>query len=170
MDAGGRTEPVEVRYTPTAADFRAAFAARDRGTVAGRRVRRKNRVLAGCAAAGAVLLTLASGAVRVQAVALAAIALVVAVGLPWLRLRRVMRMVADKGEFRVVLDEVGVTVSNAVSVMPLAWREQPYYLETPELFVLLGGDEETHVLTVLPKRGTPDRRLLGELIARHASV
>jgi hypothetical protein len=78
--------------------------------------------------------------------------------------------VADKGEFRVLLDEAGATVVNAVSVTPVAWREQPYYLETPELFVLLSGGEETHVLVVLPKRGTGEPRRLGELIARHATV
>ncbi|MEV8325520.1 YcxB family protein [Kitasatospora sp. NPDC056731] len=163
-------ESVEVRYTPTTADFRAAFAARARGTAAGRRARRSRYLIASCAASGAVLTSVADRTVGPPALVMLAVALLLVVGLPWLQLRQVRRMAADKGEFRIVLGEAGVTVTNAVSSTELAWRELPYYLETPELFVLLGGDEQTHVLTLLPKRGTGDPGRLGALIARHATV
>ncbi|MFJ6619780.1 hypothetical protein ACIQOW_19660 [Kitasatospora sp. NPDC091335] len=38
------------------------------------------------------------------------------------------------------------------------------------LFPLLGGNEETRVLTMPPKRGAEDVRRLGELIGRHATA
>ncbi|MFJ9442191.1 hypothetical protein ACIRRH_09990 [Kitasatospora sp. NPDC101235] len=97
-------------------------------------------------------------------------ALLVVLAQPRLRVRRAMRMVADKGEFRVLLDDYGVVVSTAVSVTELGWRDQRYHLETPGLFLLLGGNEETRVLTMVPKRGAEDVRRLGELIERHAAA
>ncbi|MFJ2867549.1 YcxB family protein [Kitasatospora sp. NPDC087314] len=170
MEGGQQTdESVEVRYTPTAADFRAAFAARARGTAAGRRARKARYLIAACAAAGAVVTSVADRTVGPPALVMLAVALLL-VGLPWLQLRQVRRLAADKGEFRIVLGEAGVTVTTALSSTELAWRELPHYLETPELFVLLGGDEETYVLALLPKRGTADPGRLGELIARRATV
>ncbi|QEV03121.1 hypothetical protein [Kitasatospora aureofaciens] len=172
MDSGGRTETVELRFTPTAGDFRAAFAARARGTVAGRAARRTTNLLAGCAAftgTGAVLTAAANGVVRPPAVVMLVLALLV-LGMPWLRGWQARRLAAGKGEFRVLVDAAGMTVTNAVSSTVLGWRELPDHLETPELFVLLGGNERTPTLTVLPKRGTDDSGRLGELIARHSSA
>lgn len=157
MDGGKRVEEsVEVRYTPTTADFRAAFAARARGAAAGRRSRRSRYLTASCTGAGAVVLSVADRTVGPPALVMLAVALLLVVGPPWLQLRQVRRMAADKGEFRIVLGEAGVTVTNAVSSTEIAWWELPHYLETPGLFVLLGGGEQTHVLTLLPKRGTGD--------------
>ncbi|MFE7527135.1 hypothetical protein ACFU7Y_15605 [Kitasatospora sp. NPDC057542] len=161
---------VEVRYTPTAADFREAFAAWARRTVAGRRARRATYVMAAGATAGAGLLAVVGGVALLPAVLLAVFALLVVLALPGLRVRRVMRVVADKGEFRVVLDDYGVVVSTAASVTELGWPDQCYHLETPGMFLLLGGSEETGVVTMLPKRGTEDVRRLGELIDRHAAA
>ncbi|WBP90685.1 hypothetical protein [Kitasatospora cathayae] len=163
---------MELRFTPTAGDFRAAFAARARGTVAGRGARRWTNLLAGCATftgAGGALTAAANGVARPPAVLMFFFALLV-LARPWLRAWQARRLAADKGEFRVLVDEAGVTVTNAVSSTVLDWRELPYYLETPEQFVLLGGNEQTHTLTVLPKRGTDEPGRLGELIAWRSSA
>ncbi|MFE4976750.1 hypothetical protein ACFRAR_32190 [Kitasatospora sp. NPDC056651] len=56
------------------------------------------------------------------------------------------------------------------SVTELGWPEQRYHLETPGLFLLLGGSEDTGVMTMLPKRGVEDSRRLVELIDRHAKA
>lgn len=169
MSAGGRAvTSVEVRYTPTAADFGEAFAAWDRHTVAGRRARRARYTVAAGATAVAGLLAVAGGAALLPAVALVVFALHIAFVSPRLRVRRVMRRAADKGEFRILLDDDGVVVVNEDSVTELGWPEQRYYLETPGMFLLLGGSEETGELTMLPRRGVEDVRQVGELIERHA--
>ncbi|MEU3572154.1 hypothetical protein AB0E96_27570 [Kitasatospora sp. NPDC036755] len=160
---------VEVRYTPTAADFREARAAWTRHTAEGRRGRRNMYVVASGATVSAGLLALVGGVALLPAVLLAALALLMFT-MPRRRVRRVTRMAADKGEFRVLLDGQGVVVSSEESVTQLAWAEQRYFLETPGLFLLMGGDEETRVLTLLPKRGIADVRELCELIDRHATA
>ncbi|MFI2607472.1 hypothetical protein [Kitasatospora sp. NPDC018619] len=168
MGSGGRmVESVEVRYTPTAADFREAFAARARHTVAGRRARRAGFTLGAVALAGAGLLALVGGVALLPAVVLVLGALAVA-SQPWRLVRRVVRLAADKGEFRILLDEYGVAVGTAEAVTELSWPEQRYHLETPRMFLLLGGDEETGVLTMLPKRGVEDVRALRELVERYS--
>ncbi|MEV7188891.1 hypothetical protein [Kitasatospora sp. NPDC093102] len=166
----GAVKSVEVRYTPTAADFREAFATWARRTVAGRRARRGTYVMAAGATAGAGLLAVVGGVALLPAAVLVVLALLVVLAQSRVRVRRVMRRVADKGEFRVVLDDYGVVVSTAVAVTELGWPDQCYHLETPGMFLLLGGSEETGVLTMLPKRGTEDVRRLRELIDRHTAV
>ncbi|MFJ6772574.1 YcxB family protein [Kitasatospora sp. NPDC091257] len=161
---------VEVRYTPTAADFREAFAAWDRRTVAGRRSRRAVYTVAAGGTAVAGLLAVLGGTVLLLAALLVMVALLVVLAGPGTRVRRVTRAAADKGEFRVLLDDDGVVVSTEASVTEFSWPEQRYYLETPRLFLLLTGNEETGVLTMLPKRGADDLRGLGELIDRHATA
>ncbi|WP_316527647.1 hypothetical protein [Kitasatospora brasiliensis] len=171
MSAGGWTaETVEVRYIPTAADFREAYATWARHTVAGRRARRGAYVVAACLAVVAGLLALVGGAALVPAGLLLLCALLLVVMPPRAHVRRMVRLVADRGEFLVLLDEHGVVVGNAVSVTEFGWPEQRYYLETGGMFLLLGGNEETGVLTMLPKRGVADVRRLGELIDRHATA
>ncbi|MFI9363281.1 hypothetical protein ACIG5E_19835 [Kitasatospora sp. NPDC053057] len=116
-----------------------------------------------------MLCSLDAGSVKPQSV-LFVLVVPAVLGLPRWQVRQAMRAVADRGEFRVMLDDAGLTVANAESVTPLSWPEQRYHLEAPELFPLLGGDEEIGVMTVLPKRGTDDPGRLGELIARHSSA
>ncbi|MFD4658833.1 YcxB family protein [Kitasatospora sp. NPDC058444] len=161
---------VEVRYTPTAADFGEAFAAWHRHTVVGRRARRARFTVAAGATAVAGLLAVVGGAALLPAVALVVFALLVAFEWPRWRVRRIVRAAADKGEFRILLDDYGVVVSTAAGDTELDWPEQRYFLETPRLFLLLGGKEETGVLTTLPKRGVEDVRQLAELIERHATA
>ncbi|MFE4513980.1 hypothetical protein ACFRMQ_07235 [Kitasatospora sp. NPDC056783] len=170
MSAGGRTAAsVEVRYTPTAADFREARAAWDRHTAAGRRARRGRYTIAACPAVLSALLGAAGWAGPLPGVLMLG-ALLLLLAPPRLQLRRVTRLAADKGEFRVLVDDYGVVVENEDSVTELGWPEQRYHLETPGLLLLLGGSEETGVLTMLPKRGIEDVRRLEELIDRHATA
>ncbi|MGW3076025.1 hypothetical protein [Kitasatospora sp. NPDC001132] len=61
-------------------------------------------------------------------------------------------------------------MSHEASDTLLGWPEQRYFLETRELFLLLAGAEEPGVVTVLPKRGVEDVRVLGQLIGRHAEA
>lgn len=161
---------VEVRYTPTAEDFREAFAAWERCTAAGRRSRRAVYTVAvGGTAVVGLLAVLGGTVLRLLALLVAVVLLVVLAG-PATRVRRVTRTAREKGEFRVLLDDQGVVVSTEASVTEFAWSEQRYYLETPRLFLLLKGSEETGVLTMLPKRGVDDLRGLAELIDRHATA
>ncbi|MET8543819.1 YcxB family protein, partial [Kitasatospora sp. NPDC004799] len=113
------------------------------------------------------LLAVVGGVALVPAVVLPVLAVPVLLA-PRRRVRQAMRMVADKGAFRVLLDDDGVVVGNEVSVAEFGWPDQRYHLETPGLFLLLGGDEETRVLTMVPKRGTEDVGQLRELIERHS--
>ncbi|MFG2910485.1 hypothetical protein ACGF13_36245 [Kitasatospora sp. NPDC048286] len=161
---------VEVRYTPTAADFREAFAVLARHTAPGRRSRSARRTVSAGAAAGAGLLALVGGAALLPAALLLVCALWALFAPSRIQARRVVRKVADKGEFRVLLDECGVVVSHEASDTLLGWPEQRYFLETRELFLLLAGAEEPGVVTVLPKRGVEDVRGLGQLIGRHAEA
>ncbi|MGW7447275.1 YcxB family protein [Kitasatospora sp. NPDC054795] len=171
MGSDGRAvTSVEVRYTPTAADFREALAAWDRRTVAGRRGRRAMYTVAVGGTAVAGLPVVLGGPALLPVALLVVIALLVVLAVPWTRVRRATRAAEDKGEFRVLLDDDGVVVSTEASVTEFAWPEQRYYLETPRLFLLLSGNEEAGVLTVLPKRGADDLRGLGELIDRHATA
>ncbi|MFD5436725.1 YcxB family protein [Kitasatospora sp. NPDC127067] len=171
MGSDGRAvTSVEVRYTPTAADFREAFAAWDRHTVVGRRSRRAVYTVAVGGTAVAGLLAVLGGTVLLLAALLVVVVLLVVLAGPGTRVRRVARAAEDKGEFRVLLDDDGVVVSTEASVTEFAWPEQRYYLETPRLFLLLSGNEEAGVLTMLPKRGADDLRGLGELIDRHATA
>ncbi|MEU1285182.1 YcxB family protein [Kitasatospora sp. NPDC005856] len=159
---------VEVRYTPTAADFREAFAAWGRRTAAGRRAWRARYMVAAGATVAAGLLAVVGGMALLPAVPLVLFALLTVFVSLRPRVRRVARVAADKGEFRVLLDDYGVVVDTAASVTELGWPEQRYYLETPGLFLLMAGSEDTGVVTMLPKRGVEDVRQLGELIERHA--
>ncbi|MFD8704085.1 hypothetical protein ACFV1W_15930 [Kitasatospora sp. NPDC059648] len=116
-----------------------------------------------------MLCSFEAGTLKPQSVLFALIVPAV-LGAPRWQVRQAVRAVADRGEFRVVPDGAGLTVANAESVTTLSWSEQRYHLETPELFLLLGGDEETGVMTLLPKRGTDEPARLGELTARHTSA
>ncbi|MFJ7910886.1 hypothetical protein [Kitasatospora sp. NPDC096204] len=161
---------MEVRYTPMAADFREAFDVLARHTAPGRRSRSARRTVAAGAAVGAGLLALVGGMALLPAALLLACVPLVLFGPSRIQARRVTRRVADKGEFRVLLDECGVVVSHEASDTLLGWPEQRYFLETRELFLLLAGAEEPGVVTVLPKRGAEDLRGLGQLIDRHAEA
>ncbi|MER7755886.1 hypothetical protein [Kitasatospora sp. NPDC097643] len=169
--AAGRAaeQMIEVRYTPTAADFRAAFAALARRTAQGRRGRAQRYLIGACAAAGAVLTSVADHGIRPPGLVMLLVLLLVA-GLPRLQTWQAARLAAGKGELRVVVGADGVTVDNNATSTVHIWPELPHYLETPGLFLLLGGDANTHVLVLLPKRGTEDPSRLGALIARHASA
>ncbi|MFD0023776.1 YcxB family protein [Streptomyces sp. NPDC058382] len=161
---------VELRYRPELRDYSAALRARGRFSKAGRRQRTLAVAATGCLVA-AVFLALARGA---DVPAVLPLGLLVCFSLlflsPWLVARQVFRFVRRQGEFRVRVDEAGVTVDTDNSSTVIRWRAQPRYVETADLFVMLSDDKNATALTVIAKRGVQDRSdvdHLREIFDRH---
>nr|WTB31107.1 YcxB family protein [Streptomyces sp. NBC_00830] len=147
---------VELRYRPVLQDYSAALRARNRISAAGRRQRVLGAVAAVCGVASAVLTLVADGDVPLPllvALLLCGPALLMS---PWLMARQLFRFVARQGEFRVRVEESGVTVATDNSTTVVAWRAQPRYVETDDLFVLLSDDKNAVGVTVIAKRGAQD--------------
>lgn len=69
--------------------------------------------------------------------------------------RRMFNVMEPYGQCRMVADDHGVVTSGERASFSVDWAVFREYLETPGLFVLLGGDRDSSV-TVLPKRGAQD--------------
>ncbi|MFJ7905968.1 YcxB family protein [Kitasatospora sp. NPDC096204] len=173
IEAGHRPavdERIELAYTPTAADFREALAARSRTTRAGRRTRMLTYVVGVCCLLAGTIELAGGEGVDTSLVVMVVAVLFLIVGVPRLQASQFHRLAAQKGEFKVAVEAAGVTIANHHSTSTLTWQAAPYYVETPGLFVLLSADKNNSCLTILPKRGTADPDGLGALLARHASA
>ncbi|WP_063726043.1 YcxB family protein [Streptomyces monomycini] len=150
--AGAGTR-IEFAYRMAVEDFRDGLRARARVSVAARRY----RVLV---IVGAVLLLgvmvwtwAAQGTVDVPLVVIPVALLVMMFVSPRMLARQFHRRTEAMGEFRAVVDESGVTVTNRQRTSTLTWRAVNRYAETPRAFVLLSGDRNITDMTILPKRG-----------------
>ncbi|WP_051828117.1 YcxB family protein [Streptomyces bicolor] len=149
-------KPVEFVYRPTAADFEEALRARARRSSAGRAQALMAPVMAAVAVS---VFSVARDAPPVVWI----ISLVLAVPIAfWGTLRglrtmarRMHSMVEPYGEARMVADERGSVTTGERASFSMHWVVFREYLETPGLFVLLGGDRAAGV-AVLPKRGAQD--------------
>ncbi|MEU9089220.1 hypothetical protein [Streptomyces sp. NPDC048428] len=161
---------VELRYHPVLRDYSAALRARNRVSATGRRQRILGVVTTGCAVVAASL-SLATGSET--PVALLILMLVCGPLLllsPWLMARQLFRFVGREGEFRVRVEESGVSVDTDNTSAVVRWQAQPQYVETPDLFVMLSDDKNATALTVIAKRGAQDRSdvdRLREIFDRH---
>ncbi|MGW2278289.1 YcxB family protein [Streptomyces sp. NPDC001770] len=69
--------------------------------------------------------------------------------------RRIASVMEPYGECRTVADESGTVSTGERGAFSMEWSVYREYLETPGLFVVLGGDRATGI-GVLPKRGAQD--------------
>ncbi|MFD7321212.1 YcxB family protein [Streptomyces sp. NPDC059875] len=151
-------ETVELVYVPTDVDVADALRARMRKTPGGRRLR---LVLLAIAVLGIGLLV--HSIIRpatddpISSSAGAVFLIVFSFGLlvlyPVITAKQVHRMVASQGEFRAVVDELGVRWTSRDTDMKSGWEMFPRYVETAELFVLFSGDRNGVGVGTLPKRG-----------------
>lgn len=161
---------VELRYRPVLRDYSAALGARNRVSAAGRRQRILGVAATGCAVV-ATSLSLARGT-DVPVALLVALLFSGPLLLlsPRLMARQLFRFVGRQGEFRVRVEESGVSVDTDNSSAVVRWQAQPRYVETADLFVLLSDDKNATALTVIAKRGAQDRSdvdRLREIFDRH---
>ncbi|MFE2018569.1 YcxB family protein [Streptomyces sp. NPDC059499] len=153
IDRGAAAEFV---YRPTAADFEEALRARARRTPAGR----AQALLAPATAAVAVVVF---AALRDAGPIVWIISLLISVGAAcWgtargLRTmaRRMFSIVEPYGECRMVADDRGAVSTGERVSFTTDWTVYREFLETPGLFVLLGGERAAGI-AVLPKRGAQD--------------
>ncbi|MEV5598584.1 YcxB family protein [Streptomyces sp. NPDC052496] len=144
---------IELGYRMTVEDFREGLRARTRAMPA---ARWQGWLMTG----GAVLVLavlvwtwVADGAVDVRLAVIAPALLAVRLVMPWLLARQFHRRAESMGDFRAVVDENGVTVTNLQRSSVLTWQAVNRYAETSRAFVLLGGDRNVTDMTILPKRG-----------------
>ncbi|MCX5558922.1 YcxB family protein [Streptomyces sp. NBC_00038] len=148
-----RGTAVEFVYRPTVADFEEALRARARRSPAG-------RVQVIMAPLVAVIAVVVFSALRDETPAVWIITLVLSVAVTsWgtvrgLRTmaRRMFSVVEPYGRCRMVADDHGAVSTAERASFTVEWTVFREYLETPALFVLLGGDRAAGV-AVLPKRG-----------------
>ncbi|MCX4973193.1 YcxB family protein [Streptomyces sp. NBC_00620] len=148
-----RGTAVEFVYRPTAADFEEALRARARRSPAG-------RAQALMAPMTAVIAVAVFSALRDETPAVWIITLVISVAVTsWgtvrgLRTmaRRMFSVVEPYGQCRMVADDRGAVSTGERASFTVEWTVFREYLETPALFVLLGGERAAGV-AVLPKRG-----------------
>ncbi|MER5941177.1 YcxB family protein [Streptomyces sp. NPDC001928] len=144
---------VEFVYRMTAADFEEALRARARRSAAGRLQALTAPVV------GAVSVSVFS-VLQDATLLVWGISLVLTVPLMFWATGRGLRTMARRlfsimdsyGQCRMVADERGAVTTGEHASFSMDWTVFPEYLETPGLFVLLGGDRATGV-AVLPKRG-----------------
>ncbi|MFE7440496.1 YcxB family protein [Streptomyces chartreusis] len=154
------TSAVELAYVPTSADATGALRARMRATPAGRL---QSWIILASAivvlGAFAVTFTGPNGPdLGVTVLCLAALALCVGayVLMPALQGRQVHRMVAPQGEFRAVVDGIGVRLTSRDSETMHRWPMIGRYTETDALYVLMTPDKYGVGIVVLPKRGVAE--------------
>ncbi|WP_406394941.1 hypothetical protein [Streptomyces sp. NBC_00887] len=146
----------EFVYRPTAADFEEALRARARRTPAGR----AQALLAPLVAAATVVVF---AAIRDASLPVWIISMVLSVGIAYwgtvrgLRTmaRRMFSIVEPYGECRMVADDRGAVSTGERVSFTAEWTVFRQYLETPDLFVLVGGDRAAGI-AVTPKRGAQD--------------
>ncbi|MEU9374490.1 hypothetical protein AB0D94_12065 [Streptomyces sp. NPDC048255] len=151
--AGQTEEQVAFVYRPTLADIQGAVQARARRTAAGRAETLLLPVLTVLAVVG---LCLFRGTLPVVTAVSVVPALAVALcGVVWIRrtmARQMYSVVGQYGQCRTVADERGTATTGETMSFTTDWKLFPHYIETPELFVLVGGTRAAAV-GVLPKRG-----------------
>ncbi|MGW8888617.1 YcxB family protein [Streptomyces sp. NPDC055749] len=151
-----RGTTVEFVYRPTAADFEEALRARARRTPAGR----VEALLVPLVAAVAAVVV---GVLREAPLIAWIITLVFSVGIGawgivWMlrfMARRMFSIVEPYGQCRTVADENGAVSTGERASSSADWSVFREYLETPGLFVLVGGDRAAGI-AVMPKRGAQD--------------
>ncbi|MGW7363554.1 YcxB family protein [Streptomyces sp. NPDC054841] len=151
-----RGTAVEFVYRPTAADFEEALRARARRTPAGR----AQVLLAPLVATATVVVyaVLRDAALPVWIISLVLSVAVVSWGTArGLRTmaRRMFSIVEPYGQCHMVADDRGAVSTGERVSFTIEWTVFREYLETPRLFVLLGGERAAGV-AVLPKRGAQD--------------
>lgn len=160
MNMGGdqaqQTQQAVFVYRPTLADVQGSVRARARRTGAGRGETALFPLMTTCAVTVLGLLggvppaVLAAGAVLALGFGL--------VGGAWSRrgmARRLYGVVAPYGECRTVIDERGAATTGETMSYTADWTLFTDYVETPELFVMLGGPRAVSLAT-LPKRGAQE--------------
>ncbi|MEU6546390.1 YcxB family protein [Streptomyces sp. NPDC046859] len=164
--------PVELAYQLTVDDLAAAIRTRAKVTSAGRFRRRLLVYTLVVTAVGVLLSTLGDG--RPDTPWYLYVALVASVAFmtagPRLQARQFHRLSERQGDFRAVVDDMGICLTTAHSSASLDWHLYPRYAETPELFVLLSADKSAVGVGVLPKRGLSnpeDADRLRAIFGRH---
>ncbi|MET7899277.1 YcxB family protein [Streptomyces mirabilis] len=148
-----RSTAVEFAYQPTVADFEEALRGRARRSSAGR----AQVLMAPLIAVVAVVVfsTLKDATLPVWIITLvlsvAATSWGAVRGLRTMA-RRMFSVVEPYGQCRMVADDRGAVSTGERASFTVDWTVFREYLETPGLFVLLGGDRAAGV-AVLPKRG-----------------
>ncbi|MFE4638725.1 YcxB family protein [Streptomyces sp. NPDC056773] len=157
MNTGGdqpeQTEQVVFTYRPTFEDVQGAVRARARRTGAGR------AETAAIPLMTAVLVT-AFGLVRGVLPVVLVGGAVLSLGIGLFAAGRVRRSMARQihsvvgqyGQCRTTADDRGAVTTGETMSFSADWKLFPRYVETPELFVLLGGSRAA-AIGVLPKRG-----------------
>ncbi|MEU3049965.1 YcxB family protein [Streptomyces sp. NPDC006984] len=146
----------ELAYRLTAADVEEALRARARRTAVGR----GQALMAPLTAAFASVVSLA--VIRPPLPAwIISLVLALALGC-WASVRglrtmarRMFSVAQPYGQCRTVVDGGGMVTTAERASFSMDWTVYREYLETPGLFVLMGGDRATGV-GVLPKRGAAD--------------
>ncbi|MFD4524892.1 YcxB family protein [Streptomyces sp. NPDC058470] len=151
-----RGTAVEFNYRLTAADFEEALRARARRSPAARAQLLMGPLIA--VVAGVVFSIVQDATLPVLIITL----VLVVVATSWgavrgLRTmaRRMFSVMETYGQCRMVADGQGTAITGERASLTIEWTAFREYLETPGLFVLLGGDRAVGV-AVLPKRGGQD--------------
>ncbi|MFD5429635.1 hypothetical protein [Streptomyces sp. NPDC127084] len=166
----GHDVSVEFVYRPALADIEGALRARAFRTPAGRAQQLLAPVLA--AVAAVVFGALRGAPVLVWIISAVLSAAIGCWAVRWgLRTmsRRMFSILEPYGECRTVADERGAVTTAERASFSFEWTVHREYLETPGLFVLLGGDQASSV-GVLPKRGAQgpeDVDRVREILDRH---
>ncbi|MGW7523755.1 YcxB family protein [Streptomyces sp. NPDC054783] len=147
---------VELRYRPEAADFTSALRARLRVSRLGW-IYRWTPFVMGCGALVEIM-SLARGDKHFSPGMLVSMVVATAVLAlsPWLQARAFQRLAEQRGVFRVVVTESGVSVATDHTTASVAWAAQPRYRETARVFVLFSADKNATTFTTLPKRALAD--------------
>ncbi|MET9318887.1 hypothetical protein ABZX75_01615 [Streptomyces sp. NPDC003038] len=146
-------EQVVFVYRPTLADIQGAVRARARRTAAGRAETLLLPLLT-------VVLVPGFGLFRGSLPVVTAISVVTGLGVAicgvaWIRrsmARQMYSITEQYGQCRTVADDRGAATTGETMSFTADWKLFPEYVETPELFVLIGGRRAAAV-AVLPKRG-----------------
>jgi hypothetical protein len=149
---------VELAYRPTVGELASALRARARSTGAGRFQRGALVWTVAVTTVGALLSAAGSGHRDTPWPLYAGVVVFVAfmTAVPWLQARRLHRLAERQGDICGTVDDTGVRLTTAHSSASLDWHLYSRYVETPELFVLLGADKSAVGFVVLPKRAVVD--------------
>ncbi|MEU7135741.1 YcxB family protein [Streptomyces sp. NPDC046261] len=152
----GRGKAVEFVFRPAAADFEEALRARARRTAAGRTQALLGPLMAAAGVAAFAVLRDIALPVLITALVLS----VAAASWGTVRglrttARRMFSIVEPYGQCRVAADDRGMASTGERVSFTHDWTVFREYLETPGLFVLLGGERAAGV-SVVPKRGAQD--------------
>lgn len=144
---------VEFVYRPTAADFEEALRARARRSPSGRAQALMAPLMAAIAVSVFSVLQGAPLPVWIISLVLAVpVAFWITVRGLRTMARRMFSMVEQYGQCRMVADDRRAVTTGERASFSMDWTVFREYLETPGLFVLLGGDRAAGV-ALLPKRG-----------------